>query len=198
MELFWKTAISLTGIFGLGAFVLYSLYRDWLRLSIFPKLTRAQAYSLFKLFLTLTFLFALSTLAVAAYKSYLDAHIVKREQSAAELGNVIENRHNVGEKVFSEVFADPTVAPEQKAAIRALHTEYSTLTKQARDANKAGNEVQYHEATKQTVRLLESEKAVKALPEKTRLRILSEGCGGDHFTGASSSELFISVGAKTK
>ena len=61
-------AISITGIAGVGAFVLYALYKDWLRLEAVSTLTRPQRFLCFKFFLILTFLFGLAALALGAYR----------------------------------------------------------------------------------------------------------------------------------
>jgi hypothetical protein len=65
MELFWKAALAVAGIGGLGLFVLWSLYKQWLRLSIFPRLTQNQAFRLLLCFLIFTF--AATTFAIIAF-----------------------------------------------------------------------------------------------------------------------------------
>jgi hypothetical protein len=65
MKNFWKAALGVAGIGALGFFVFWSLYRQWLSLSIFPMLTQEQAYELLKIFLFLTFISLL--FAVIAY-----------------------------------------------------------------------------------------------------------------------------------
>lgn len=55
----WKVAFgSAGGVAAIGAFVMLSVYRNWLKLPIFQKTTKDQQYSLFRLMLILTFLFA--------------------------------------------------------------------------------------------------------------------------------------------
>ena len=61
----WKLAFGIAGLGAIASFLLWSLYREWLRLSIFQRLTKQQQFSLFRLFLVLTFLFALAS--VLAY-----------------------------------------------------------------------------------------------------------------------------------
>lgn len=69
MEKFWKIALGLTGLGGLAAFVLWSLYREWLRLPIFQVMTKGQQYNLFLSFIILTFLFAIAALIAHVYIS---------------------------------------------------------------------------------------------------------------------------------
>ena len=62
MESFWEIAIGLTGLGGVATFVLFGLYKDWLTLPIFATLTKQQTFSLMRLFLALTFAFAVLAL----------------------------------------------------------------------------------------------------------------------------------------
>jgi hypothetical protein len=55
MERFWKAALGVAGVGAVAFFVFYSLYKQWLKLPIFPQLTQAQAYDLMRMFLLLTF-----------------------------------------------------------------------------------------------------------------------------------------------
>jgi hypothetical protein len=65
MDRFWKAALGVAGIGAIGFFVFWSLYKQWLSLSIFPMLTQDQAFQLLKYFLFLTF--AALLLGVVAY-----------------------------------------------------------------------------------------------------------------------------------
>ena len=66
MQDFWKVAVSVAGVGALGAFVLWSLYKQWLKLGIFQRMTKQQQFLLFVLFLVLTFLFACAALITYA------------------------------------------------------------------------------------------------------------------------------------
>ncbi len=60
----WKYAIGLAGLAAVVSFVFWSLYKSWLKLpGIFERQNGDQTYRLFRLFLVLTFLFALAGLA---------------------------------------------------------------------------------------------------------------------------------------
>lgn len=63
METFWKVAVTIAGIGGVGSFVIWSLYRQWLRLDIFQRMTTKQQFTIFVLFLSFTFLFGIAALA---------------------------------------------------------------------------------------------------------------------------------------
>ncbi len=64
MELgaFWKATLAVAGLAAIASFVLWSLYKKWLSLPIFSTLTTSQQYRLLRLFLLLTFLFAVAAL----------------------------------------------------------------------------------------------------------------------------------------
>ena len=71
LEEFWKGALAVAGIAAVVSFVFWSLYKKWLNLPIFSTLPSIQQYKLLRLFLVLTFLFALAGLMsfVATNKS---------------------------------------------------------------------------------------------------------------------------------
>jgi hypothetical protein len=64
---FWKIALGVAGLGSVAAFVLWSLYRQWLTLRIFQRMTRVQQFRIFVLFLVLTFLFAAAGLVTYAH-----------------------------------------------------------------------------------------------------------------------------------
>ena len=51
----WKAAITATGLCGVGAFVFWSLYKDWLALPIFSKMDKDQTFTIMIMFLILAF-----------------------------------------------------------------------------------------------------------------------------------------------
>src|SRR5262245_22127290 len=63
MEEVWKVGFATSGLGAVAAFVVWSVYRQWLRLGVFQQMTKAQQYQLFRLIIVLTFLFGLVTLA---------------------------------------------------------------------------------------------------------------------------------------
>lgn len=66
MEL-WKAAFAVAGLGAVAAFVIWSLYKQWLQLPIFQTLTKHHQYQLFRLFLILTFLFAIAGLVAFVF-----------------------------------------------------------------------------------------------------------------------------------
>jgi hypothetical protein len=55
MDKFWKAALTVGGLAAIGAFVFWSLYKDWLALPIFSKMSADQTFAIMKIFLWLTF-----------------------------------------------------------------------------------------------------------------------------------------------
>ncbi len=62
MDKFWKAALGMGGVAAIGAFVFYSLYKDWLTLDIFERLTSDQTFIIMLFFLVLVFLVAIGML----------------------------------------------------------------------------------------------------------------------------------------
>ena len=60
MQEFWQGALGIAGLGAVVSFVFWSLYRGWLKLPIFQQLTKEQLYKLFRIFLLLTFMLAIS------------------------------------------------------------------------------------------------------------------------------------------
>jgi hypothetical protein len=69
----WKSAIALTGLAGVAAFVFWSLYSNWLKLPIFSQLNSGQTFVLMLVFLIVAF---------AALLLMLVTYMVTRGQSA--------------------------------------------------------------------------------------------------------------------
>jgi len=55
MEKLWKIAITISGLGGIGAFVFWSLYKEWLTLPIFAKMSPIHTFILMLTFLIFTF-----------------------------------------------------------------------------------------------------------------------------------------------
>ena len=100
METIWQTAIGLTGIAGVGALVLYALYKDWLQLTAVATLSRQQRFSLFKLFLILTFLFAASSLGLAAYRSHLGQQAA--QASSVSVSHVLDSSVKIENNTYKK------------------------------------------------------------------------------------------------
>jgi len=62
LDKFWKPALAVGGVSTIGAFIFYSLYKQWLKLEIFSKLTPNHTFIIMLLFLSFVFLIAISML----------------------------------------------------------------------------------------------------------------------------------------
>jgi len=82
MGRFWRAAISVTGIAGVGALVFLTLYKKWLDLPLFHPLSQPQTFVLMLVFLGLTFLALLSMLVV--YMWSRRSRVLARVESAAD------------------------------------------------------------------------------------------------------------------
>lgn len=78
MEGIWEGALGVAGVGAIGAFVFWSLYKHWLKLPIFQAMTKEQQYSLFKLFMVLTFLFSMSALLIYAFTKFQQPRVAER------------------------------------------------------------------------------------------------------------------------
>ena len=73
VDRFWKAAIKICGIGAVGAFVLWSLYKEWLHLPVFSSLSSAQTLVVFVVFLVVTLAFGM-----AALWAYVRVHSASR------------------------------------------------------------------------------------------------------------------------
>jgi hypothetical protein len=55
MENIWKAAFAVAGVGAIAFFVFYSLYKQWLTLAVFAKLSQTQTFAVMVIFLVLTF-----------------------------------------------------------------------------------------------------------------------------------------------
>lgn len=78
MRDFWEIAFTVAGLGAVVSFVLWSLYKQWLSLPIFQRMTKKQQFSLFRLTIILTFVFAVVGLVVYGY--------LERNKSTQEAG----------------------------------------------------------------------------------------------------------------
>lgn len=66
MDELWKIAVGVAGIGAVTAFVVWSVYKQYLSLPIFQKMTKSQQFKLFVLVIVLTFGFGITGLVVYA------------------------------------------------------------------------------------------------------------------------------------
>lgn len=95
MDKFWKASLAVGGLAAIGAFVFWSLYKDWLALPIFSKMTADQTYEIMKMFLCFTFsCFVLSAIIYATKRDNRSENIekIKDKEPITENSNTIEGR----------------------------------------------------------------------------------------------------------
>lgn len=164
MDSFWKLAVSMTGISGVGSFVLYMLYKGWMHLPVLESLTKRDKFRIFCLFLVLTFLFAIATLGLGAYQEKHRGEKEKTVQSLGELDNVLKDRYEYGERTFRKIESDPAIPPADQAGIKEIHEEYSFSAKQLRNSIADGDLNRMNQHNKDIYKLLNSPKAKKVIP----------------------------------
>ena len=84
----WKIAVTVAGLSAVASFVFWSLYKQWLSAKVLHKLNSKQLFILFIIFLSLTFAFSVTALAVYLVAKYMDNSV---EQRVTDANRVIEN-----------------------------------------------------------------------------------------------------------
>ena len=163
MKELWKIAFTLTGISGVAAFVLWSLYKEWLHVPVLRDLTKVQKYNLLKLFLILTFVFAAAGLLLTAYKDHLASQRV--ETSVQELESSVASKYEYGKMKLDSLTKKKDLPPAVRSEAEKLMNDYIFLSKNAKDALKNGQFNKFHDITNQINELLRSKKARKLLPD---------------------------------
>ena len=108
-EKFWKLALTVGGLASVGAFVFWSLYKEWLTLPIFSELTSDQTYQLMILFLCFTF---------GALIFLGGIYIFKPHSPRTDTKHVFE-LHRSWDGV-NEIDGDELIGPDVTNAVRAL------------------------------------------------------------------------------
>lgn len=111
-EKFWKLALTVGGLASVGAFVFWSLYKDWLTLQIFSELTSEQTYQLMLLFLWLTFGALVILGGIYFYKSQHSSNTNSDTKHIFELHNSWDG--------INEIDCEELIGPDVTNAIRAL------------------------------------------------------------------------------
>lgn len=108
MEKFWKIALTVGGLGTVGAFIFWSLYKQWLSLPIFSMLSSDQTFEIMKMFLLLTF----ASLLVLGFL-YLFPHLPK------QTNDHVFNLHNSWKGV-NEIDCDRLIGPDVTNAVGAM------------------------------------------------------------------------------
>nr|WP_320051248.1 hypothetical protein [uncultured Desulfuromonas sp.] len=159
MEEIWKLAISLTGISGVGAFVFLSLYKEWIKAPALLNLTKLQKYKLLRLFLILTFSFAVISLALSAYENYLSSN--NTQASSSELEAIAASRYKHGKQKIEEILNSEELGSIDKEEFLQIATQYQEHSTEALNAIKNKQFNLWHEKSNQMHELLRSDKAKK-------------------------------------
>lgn len=173
MDNFWRIAVGLTGIAGVGAFVFYALYRDWLHLEALAGLSQDRRFRLFKWFLVLTFLFFLAALGFGAYKLRIES--LQRERSVQEMRRLLEDRRREGDHLFGTLATDATLFPERRKQIEKARDEYDHRMGQLTEALSAGDQIRYHEQLKSLIDYLDS-LPDDSIPKDSRETLKNSSC----------------------
>ena len=112
MQTFWKAALAVGGLCSVGAFVLWSLYKQWLTLPIFSRLSPQQTFTLMVIFLILTFIAFVLCFAGYIYSKRTTGGSVPNNSHIFDL-------HKNWEGV-NEVDSEKLVGPDVVSAARAL------------------------------------------------------------------------------
>lgn len=109
MNTFWKAALAIGGTATVGAFLLWSIYKQWLGLPIFPQLTQEHTFILFRYLLIFTFV-AFLVLALV--------HMLKKPSSASDSTHIF-SLHTSWNGV-NEVDPERIVGPDVTNGVRAM------------------------------------------------------------------------------
>ena len=163
MEELWKIAFSLTGLSGVVAFVIWSLYKEWLQVPVLRDLTQLQKYNLLRLFLVLTFVFAILGFLLSAYKYHLASN--KAEISLQELTSSVTSKYEFGKMKLDSLAKKNDLSPTNQLEAEKLKNDYIFLAKEAKDALEKNQLNRFHGLTNQLNELLRSKKARELLPD---------------------------------
>ena len=109
MEKFWKAALGVAGIGAIGLFVFYGLYKKWLSLPIFEKLSQDQTFYVMCGFLALVF--AVAIFAIIAWL---------RHSPAGETSDAALHRLEQSWSGVNYIDCDNLVGPDVNRAANAL------------------------------------------------------------------------------
>ena len=111
-EKIWKLALTVGGLASVGAFVFWSLYKEWLSLPIFSALTSEQTYQLMLVFLWLTFGVFVILGGIYLYKS------IHTKEPNTDTKHIFE-LHSSWDGI-NEIDCEELIGPDVTNAVRAL------------------------------------------------------------------------------
>lgn len=162
MNELWKAAFAVAGLASVVSFVLWSLYKTWLRLPIFQTLTKQQIYRLLILFLILTFLAFLTGVGAYLILAIKDkpgrsvdelVRLLKfREQ---QIVTMIDTRKKEHQDELANGVHPPGLEPNNSDTFDSVKTQFLSLSSANIEAIQNGDFVASHELVRQIRELFE-------------------------------------------
>ncbi len=121
MERLWKAAFAAGGIAAVGAFVFWSLYKQWLALPIFERLSQGQTFTVMLVFLVFTFFTLIAAFVLHArgkvegddvFPLYekLRAGLSSPEENIAQIERIANSADPKKEKYLREASSLPDIS----------------------------------------------------------------------------------------
>lgn len=153
-----KIFATAAGIGGIGAFVLLMLYRQWMTLPIFSKMTKKQQFVAFLVFFSFTLVFAV--VAIVAYVIVMSPAYQQTALlgSKTELAGIVTMRRDAVLATFEsriKILNEAKRGDEAKR-LSEIQDEFQRLVTKLLTAIQDGNLVIAHEVTKSIRALLDS------------------------------------------
>lgn len=111
MDKFWKAALTVGGLAAIGAFVFWSLYKKWLSLPIFSKMSPDQTFWIMIIFLFLTFVVLIVLVAV---------YYLKEKGKSSNVGSEHVFKLHESWTGVNEIDCDRLIGPDVTNAVRAM------------------------------------------------------------------------------
>lgn len=188
MQRLWRAAFAVGGIAAIGAFVFWSLYRQWLALPIFERLDRRQTFVVMLAFLGLTFVALIAAFLLHArqgkpaddvlslYERLRDG-LGSPNENAAQIERIANSTDPRRASYLRELASNPDISFFEVAAVNFALEDLADRKRVAQLKERAqGKELPTIEA------------AVKPFPEPLRTVLL--GCKYWRYTTRKSHPLF--------
>lgn len=128
MERLWRAAFAVGGIAAIGAFIFWSLYRQWLALPIFAQLDRHQTFVVMLVFLALTFIALISAFVLHARQGVATDDVLglyerlrdglsSPEENLAQIERIANSTDPRKQSYLREFASNPDVSFYEVAAI---------------------------------------------------------------------------------
>ena len=187
MQEFWKIAVPLCGMGAIASLVLLSLYKRWVKLDIFARLTRKQTFWLMLTFLVLTFVFGLAGLVTHALTNTQDPQVGRAVPEDATASNEeepdaridrqlaeIDARREVLERKLSEVELELSEEIEHRSELEGgiqVAADWADSIRATELSESLRQLLEAADSLKQVLQPFEEKHDVEALPETDRIRL---------------------------